>query len=728
MGRDIEWVQDKIPVSLTMKFIFTQTHRCLKLSHFFGYKKISWQLFLTLHLPLILLVEWPKSAIAQDDTNVDKDIQSITISTTAINASKALQPTKTLRGDELRNKLSTSLGETLNSELGLSASGFGAAASRPIVRGMDGARVQVLENGMAMGDVSVLSMDHAVANGLSHTKEVEILRGAAALMYGSGTSAGVINIVNDKILTELPNTLSASIDSKISSADHGQSNGIELSTGLGPLAFHFDASKNTAQNYLIPGYRELGGPKSNWSSKGNTLSKNILPNSYANSDTLGAGVSYISSKGYTGVSIEQFNHLYGIPSFDGSQISQHQDKFDLQHLSTHPMIGIDSIKFKFSSNQYKHTELSNTAIPQSRFNNDGYTARIEVAHQPFDQFIGVFGLEHSKGSLSAYDLLSTSRLAILPTTSNSSIAAFWIEEKRWQSLSADVGIRLEKISKKPSASTPYSDPLGSISAEQPIAQDKAFNLLSWSSGLTYRNSIDQQLGINYSVTQRAPATEELFSFGAHDATATFDIGKVNLVPETAHNLEISMRSTNGPVQWKTNIFYNKIDHFIYASQTGQQDPQSGFDIRQFNQASVTQKGIEAEITYHWNQEGSSYRVYADHSQTQFVNGQYTPLQAPVRLGLEWRLKQGPFKSGFSLKHAFKQTHLASSELAQTPAYTDLSAVLSYHQGFKNSDVDWYMIAKNLLNQDIRYSTTVETLRLYAPQAARSLSVGVKWNF
>jgi iron complex outermembrane receptor protein len=98
------------------------------------------------------------------------------------------------------------------------------------------------------------------------------------------------------------------------------------------------------------------------------------------------------------------------------------------------------------------------------------------------------------------------------------------------------------------------------------------------------------------------------------------------------------------------------------------------------------------------------------------------------LGLEWRRKDGPLKSGLSIKHAFKQTHLALNEVAQTPAYTDVSAVLSYHQAFKNSDLDWYMIAKNLLNQDIRYSTTVETLRLYAPQAARSVSVGVKWNY
>ena len=106
-----------------------------------------------LTLPLILTISWPKESIAQDN-NSGKDIQSITVRTSSINEVKGPQAVKTLSGDELRNKLSTSLGETLNNELGLSSSGFGAAASRPIVRGMEGARVQVLENGMSMGDVS----------------------------------------------------------------------------------------------------------------------------------------------------------------------------------------------------------------------------------------------------------------------------------------------------------------------------------------------------------------------------------------------------------------------------------------------------------------------------------------------------------------------------------------------------------------------------------------------
>ncbi len=679
-------------------------------------------------LSLVFVIATVQSSRAQAPNIKDKTIQSITVTTKSVSEGTLMQSVKTLSGDELDKKLGSSLGETLNNELGLSASGFGAGASRPIIRGMEGSRVLVLENGMAMSDVSGLSNDHAVANGLLHTKEIEILRGSSALIYGTSTGAGVINIVNDKILTERQEKLSVAAGSKISTVDHGLSNGLELSTGSGPLALHLEASKQSAQNYTIPSFRELGGTKANWASKGNALSQSPLPNSFSYSDTLAAGASYIVDHGYTGFSLEQYNHRYGIPSFEGSQINQTQQKFDLQHLTKNPMQGIESIKFKLSNTHYQHTELSADAVASTLYKSDGLNARLEVWHEPIDRWKGLFGLEALKGTLSALDLLQNNHAAILPQTSTTSWAGFWVEEKKWPGFSVDLGLRFERNQKRPNTHLPYSDSLGALGWNSPVLEDKVFNLLSGSSGLVLDLPAGHAAGLHYSLTQRAPATDELFAFGAHDATATFDIGQTHLRPERAHNLELSLMKTKGPLRWKSHVFFNKIDDFIYGTLFGQQDPLSGFDIRQFNQATVTQKGLEAEITYRWNSEGSSYRLFTDSSQTQLLNGQFTPLQAPVRVGLDWAYREGPLKTGVSVKHAFKQTHLAPSEVTQTPAYTDLSAFLSFHQRLNHSDLNWYVFAKNLLNQDIRYSTTVETLRLYAPQAGRNLSMGIKWSY
>ena len=181
----------------------------------------AWSLLTT----WLLLLSSSQLSLAEEPPNKAVTVQTITVTAKSLSEGLLLPSVKTLSGDELSQNLATSLGETLNSQLGLSATGFGAGASRPIIRGMEGSRVLVLENGMAMSDVSGLSNDHAVANGLSHTKEIEILRGSAALMYGSAPGGGVINIVNDKILTERQEALSISLDSKISSVDQGQSHG-----------------------------------------------------------------------------------------------------------------------------------------------------------------------------------------------------------------------------------------------------------------------------------------------------------------------------------------------------------------------------------------------------------------------------------------------------------------------------------------------------------------------
>jgi outer membrane cobalamin receptor len=157
----------------------------------------TWSLLTT----WFLMLSSSQLSLAQEPPSKEKTIQTITVSAKSLNEGLLLPSVKTLSGDELIQNLGSSLGETLNSQLGLSATGFGAGASRPIIRGMEGSRVLVLENGMAMSDVSGLSNDHAVANGLSHTKEIEILRGSAALVYGSAPGGGVINIITKQLKT-----------------------------------------------------------------------------------------------------------------------------------------------------------------------------------------------------------------------------------------------------------------------------------------------------------------------------------------------------------------------------------------------------------------------------------------------------------------------------------------------------------------------------------------------
>ena len=255
-----------------------------------------------------------------------------------------LGPSKILSGDELLNKMGSNLGSTLSNEMGVSATGFGAGASRPVIRGLEGSRVQIVENGLSISDVSSISADHATGNPLANTRQIEILRGASALMYGSGSSGGLINVINDRIPTSLSGEVTGSFNTSYETVNQGKTVSTELDNSFGSIAMHVDAAASGANDYRIPGYAEQGGPNANWAiSPGypqNVPYSGKLPFTFNNQNSLGLGASYIGSSGYTGISVDRLNHDYGVPTAVGGFIQQSQNRYDLQHETRDPFDGI----------------------------------------------------------------------------------------------------------------------------------------------------------------------------------------------------------------------------------------------------------------------------------------------------------------------------------------------------------------------------------------------------
>ena len=259
-----------------------------------------------------------------------------------------LLPAKVLSGDELRDKMANSLGETLSSELGVSSSAFGAGASRPIIRGLEGARVKMLENGMAVSDVSGLSNDHAVSAEGAVAHQIEILRGPASLMYGSGAIGGLVNVVNERIPPALEQKLTGQAEARYSTVDDGKATSGTIDGAIGKLALHLDANTRQTGDYKIPGNRVEGDPDS---------ASGRLPHSGTKEKGAGFGGSYIDSWGYVGASVSGLDNKYGIPSEEGSTIDQHQTRYDIDSLFKNPVPGIESAKFKAGYTDYRHAEL-----------------------------------------------------------------------------------------------------------------------------------------------------------------------------------------------------------------------------------------------------------------------------------------------------------------------------------------------------------------------------------
>jgi iron complex outermembrane receptor protein len=647
-----------------------------------------------------------------------------------------LTPTKILQGDELLNKLGTTLGATLANELGVSATGYGAGSSRPVIRGLEGPRVQILQNGLSVGDVSNISQDHAVANNMQNTHQIEILRGAAALLYGSGSSGGLVNVVNDRILTNLPDRPTGAINTSYESVNNGRAGALEVDSAFGSVAVHVDTAINNANNYRIPGNstQSQGEPIGGWtvppSGNGGNNYSGKLPNSFSNQNNLGVGASYIGQNGYTGVSVERLNNNYGIPTPEGGSINQSQNRYDLQHQTRDPFAGFSSFKFSAANSNYNHTEFNNAGEAASQWKNIANEARFELAHNPIAGWKGTFGAQVSAASLNATEVGSGS-YAIVPPTKTNSNALFWIEEGKWKSLQGNLGLRYNSVAQNPNLGTELVPQEMNTGTDTPsiALQNRTFNLMSYSAGGLWNFSQGYGTGIAYTVSQRAPSAQELYSYGAHESTATFDIGNPNLNKETSHNLEFNIQKTSGLMRAKASVYANRFNNYIYGYYTGQSVPDAeDFSVVVAQQAAATIKGIEGELTYNWRQHGVGGRVFGDASQGSFDAGGNLPLQPAPRLGAELAHQRNGWLTNATYIYSYQQNRLASWEQGPAPSYNLLNAGISYSEKIK--DVNWtvYLNMKNLLNEQIRYATTPMAVRLYAPQPGRSLMLGLRGTF
>lgn len=658
---------------------------------------------------MALAASLPLAAIAQTE---QQTLAPVVVSATPFAASEEAQiltPAKILAGSELRDKLGVSLGDTLSRELGVSASAFGAGASRPIIRGLEGPRVKILQNGMSVSDVSSLSNDHAVAADFATARQIEILRGPAALLYGSGAIGGLVNVVNERIPTLLLPKATGEAELRASSADRGKAMSLAVDGSAGKIGLHLDAQARETGDYRIPG---LAAPADPASASGR------LPNSFTNQHSLGLGMSRVDDWGHIGASVGILDDRYGIPTDERAFIDLQRMRYDVDGLFKNPLPGLASLKFKLGYIDYRHTEKEQDGTPATDFLNRAMETRIEATHLPLAGWRGSFGLqtEHSNYAALGAD---TGAPAVVPKTRSESLAAFLVEERDFGPLRASAGMRLESVKRAPDAASGLTR--------------RSFDLVSWSLGGLWQFTPGYGAGASWSQSQRAPSTEELYSNGPHESTASFDIGNPALDKEISRNLEISLQKTEGLLRWKANLFQNAVDNFVYGrmpgvtvDEDGTPDPAGEFSQRFWSQGDATIRGAEAEISYNLRGQGWSLRGFADTSRGRLKSAGNLPLQPATRFGVDVGYRQDAWRSGLSLLRAQKQDRLAAFETSPTAGYTQVDANLSWTQRQGSYRVTWFALARNLLDEDIRVSTAV--LKDRAPLAGRNLVLGMRVNF
>ncbi|MHB1051631.1 MAG: TonB-dependent receptor [Thiobacillus sp.] len=603
------------------------------------------------------------------------------------------QPISVLQGDDLRRKREASLGDTLAQELGVTSSAFGPAAGRPIIRGMDGPRIRVLEGGIGTQDLSALSPDHMVTVESLNASQIEILRGPATLLYGSGASGGVVNVVTGRIPNRLFKSPTGNVELRGNSATDERSGGFNATGSAGQASWNVDGFKRKTGDYDTPVGR--------------------VGNSAIDSDGVSVGGSFIGERGFVGASVSQLESLYGIPGTDGTKIDLKQTRYDIAGELDDPLRGFKRLKVRMGYSDYKHAEIEGSGEIGTRFNNQGFEGRVELLHAPVANWQGVFGVQLQDRNFSALG-----EEALVPATKSRSTGLFLVEERNWARWRLELGGRAERATQNPQ--------------DGDTNPARAFNLYSTSAGVLWKFMDGYGLGLTATQGQRAPSTEELYSNGAHAATRTHQTGNNALSKETSNNIDLALKKTAGAVKWKVNVFHNRISDYIFERSVDDNgdgvadtDTDNGYLLQNVAQTGARFYGAEAEVTFTLLPDTLDLRLFTDTVRGKVDDGN-APRTPPQRFGLQLDHKTGPWATNLSVVRAARQNRLAELE-TETPGYTRVNAEVSYRiKQSKSIGYTVFMQGKNLLDDEMRVHTSY--LKDVAPLPGRAFVLGLRGQF
>jgi iron complex outermembrane receptor protein len=661
--------------------------------------------------------------------------------------------------EEIRRSGGATLGDLLFSKPGITGSSFApGASSRPIIRGLDVNRVGIVENGTGAGGASDLGEDHFVPIDPLATNQVEVVRGPAALRYGSTSIGGVVSATNNRIPDAMPTCPAApfknyglpvkapmadaqsqacvNVETRtaVSSVDRGVEGGILLDAGGNNVAVHADAYGRKAGDYSIPSYPYLFDQTRPVNGR--------QPNSSAQTDGGSIGASYFFHGGFVGAAVTQNDALYHIPGIDGSdhqtRIDARQTKFTAKGEYRPDAAAIDAVRFWAGATDYKHNEigladpadLSTSGVRQT-FTNKEQEARVEVQMAPFNaRFAAVttaFGLQagHQELTAPSPDNPGTLFNGLWDPNNNTRVAGYVFNEFKFSDATkAQIAGRIEHVDLHGTMPNFPADFLPDGNPQTALGRNPSYTPKSGSIGLIQNLPGDLVGSITAQYVERAPKPAELFSRGAHDATATFDIGNPNLTLETAKSVEIGLRKATGPFRFEATAFYTRFDNFIFRRLTGVMcgsdfdscgngDPNNEGRQAVYSQRDATFRGGEFQSQLDvgplnggiWGIEDQFDIVRAT-----FTDGTNVPRIPPVRVGggVYWR--DANWFMRINMLHAFAQNDIAVVGETPTAGYNLLKAEITYKTKL---DASWFgaremtvgLVGNNLLNENIRNSVS-----------------------
>jgi iron complex outermembrane receptor protein len=620
---------------------------------------------------------------------------------------EAYQPTTVLAGQDLTKQLEASLGETLQQQPGVAARSLGPAPARPVIRGLDGDRVLILQDGQRTGDLSSQSGDHGVTVNPAAAQRIEVVRGPATLLYGANAIGGLVNVITDEIPRAPERGVGGNFIFDLGTAASQTAAAGDVHAGNGRVALHIGGGGSRSGDVDTP--------------------TGEIENSQSRSGFGSVGLAWTGQQGYLGGSYGYDNTKYGIPVVEEGtlQLTPRRHAFTVRG-GAEGMGGLfDGLRATLAHRRYEHEELEGDVVG-TLFENDTTEVELMGSHRAVTRLKGSVG-----GWVLGRAFDAVGEEALSPAVDQTGFATFLFEEVTWPHVTLQFGARVDHTRFEP-----FNEP------------EREFTNPSLSAGALFRPAAARDaltLAVSVARTARNPALEELFFFGLHHGNFAFEVGNPNLDSEKAFGFDLSLRWRSARSSGEVTYFRNDISDYIFRSplteeefEEREQEFEDRFPGREISHEGHGHGEEEAEVQFveYVGADSLLHGVEA-HADIQiaprlvaqvgfdYVRGTLTgedaplPRIPPARLRGGLRYQYNAFQAGGEVIGVAEQARLAPAETpTEGYALLKLFAVYSFQTGNATNTITARL--DNAANE--LYRNHLSLIKDFVPEMGRNFKV------
>jgi iron complex outermembrane recepter protein len=645
------------------------------------------------------------TTLAVGDLRIDPELhfeEVTSVSAEARSQFDAFQATSVLSGQELTKQLESSIGATLQNQPGVAMRSMGPGPARPIVRGLDGDRVLILQDGQRIGDVSSQSGDHGVPVNPASAQRIEIVRGPATMLYGANAIGGLVNIITEDIATRpvMGTTGNVTFDAGSAATEAGAA--ADLHVGNGRFAAHVGGGGRHTGDYKTP--------------------EAEVPNSQLRSGFGTVGGGWTGERGYVGANYGYDDTKYGIPLVESGniQLTPRRHAFTVRGGTQNGQGVFDTLRASLAVRRYKHEELDGDEVGTA-FRNDTNEFEVMGSHRAVGRLKGSAGLWALDRTFDA-----VGEEALSPRVDQNGVAAFLYEEVTWPHFTFQFGGRLDH--------TKYSP------ADE---EERSFTNGSGSIGFLVRPAAaDDRLTLAVSLARasRTPALEEMFFLGVHPGNFAIEIGNPTLDPERAFGFDVSLRARSPRASAEITYFRNDINRYIFRNPLteeqfeAREDELLGrfpnrelevspeeleeFQLIEFVAADSLLQGIEAHADFVAGDFGME--LGADYVRGELKDSKDPlPRIPPFRVRIAPRYQRNALQIGGEVAAVAKQDRIFGAE-EPTDGYTLLKLFASYTFGTARAANTITFRVDNVTNE--LYRNHLSFLKELVPEMGRNVKL------